>query len=193
MTPVFTIGYGNRTLNRFVQELAELDIQYLIDVRSNPRSKYKPEFSRPELDAALKLVGLRYVFMGDALGGRPDDAACYRDGHVQYDIVRQRPYYQAGIQRIQGAFSQGFRVCLMCSEARPEDCHRSKLIGVSLDGLGIQVVHIGPSGERYSQAEALAKIQRAQANLFGDSLESRKAYRHVDGGHKQPSRARNLL
>jgi uncharacterized protein (DUF488 family) len=189
MTPVFTIGYGNRALDRFVRELAELQIQYLIDIRSNPRSRFKPEFSRPELAAALKTAGLKYVFMGDALGGRPEDPECYHDGHVQYDVVRQRPYYQAGIQRIRSAFSQGLRVCLMCSEAKPEDCHRSKLIGVTLDGLGIEVIHIGPAGEQYSQCEVLAKIQQAQASLFGDSLMSRKAYRQPGRQHQRELRA----
>ena len=30
----------------------------------------------------------------------------------------------------------------MCSEGKPEMCHRSKLIGATLDELGIPVLHI---------------------------------------------------
>ncbi len=53
-TPIFTIGYGSRALDDFVRILRAHDIEYLIDIRSAPYSRFKPEFSKNELEAALR-------------------------------------------------------------------------------------------------------------------------------------------
>ena len=64
-------------------------IAYLIDVRSTPYSRYKPEFSKEALAAELERHGVRYVFMGDTLGGHPDDEDCYDEqGQVDYEKVK---------------------------------------------------------------------------------------------------------
>ncbi len=78
----------------------------------------------------MKLAGIRYVFMGDLLGGRPQDPSCYENGHVIYSLVRQKPFFCKGLDRLLDAAAKAIRVSLLCSESRPEDCHRSKLIGV---------------------------------------------------------------
>ena len=177
MEPVFTIGYGNRPVADFLAALSRRRIQYLIDVRSSPRSKYRPEFSANELRTLLKQSDISYVPMGDSLGGRPDDSSCYEDGHVLYDLVRERHYFQDGIKRIQEALSKNLRVCLMCSEGKPEDCHRSKLIGSALEALGVNVLHIDAQDEELSQREVLARITPVQPNFFGSRMTSRKAYK----------------
>ena len=109
-------------------------IAYLIDVRSTPYSRYKPEFSKEALEAELQRHRIRYVFMGDTLGGHPDDETCYdAEGQVDYEKVKDTKIYQTGIERLQTAFDQQQCVAIMCSEGKPEQCHRSKLIGASLD------------------------------------------------------------
>ncbi len=173
---IITIGYGNRSLEDLIALLRGESVEYLVDVRTSPHSRFKPEFSAAPLDASLKAVGIRYVFMGDSLGGRPPDAACYEDGHVVYNIVQRQPFFTAGIERLVNAFSQDLQVCLLCSEGRPTDCHRSKLIGVALEAIGIPVVHLGTGGERLTQAEVIASLESLQGDLFGQPLRSRKAY-----------------
>lgn len=173
---IITIGYGNRSLQELIDLLRRESIQYLVDVRTSPRSRFKPEFSAEPLDVALRAAGIRYVFMGDSLGGRPPDMECYEDGHVVYSIVREKPFFKAGIERLLAALKQDLRVCLLCSEGRPADCHRSKLIGTALDAIGVPVSHLGQQGERISQAEVIASLKSAQGDLFGQPLRSRKAY-----------------
>ena len=173
---IITIGYGNRSLQEVVGLLRRECIQYLVDVRTTPRSRFKPEFSEEPLDVALRAAGIRYVFMGDTLGGRPPDSECYENGHVIYSIVRGKPFFKAGIERLLSALNQDLRVCLLCSEGRPTDCHRSKLIGAALDAVGVSVDHLGQDGERISQAEVIASLESPQGDLFGQSLRSRKSY-----------------
>ncbi|MCE7983709.1 MAG: DUF488 domain-containing protein [Caldilinea sp. CFX5] len=175
--PIYTIGYGERTVAALVAVLQRYQIEYLVDVRTAPYSRYKPEFSKAELSAALRQQGFKYVFMGDQLGGRPTDPACYTDGKVDYDKVQATAAYQQGIERLHSAFVQQQRLVLMCSEGKPEQCHRSKLIGATLDKLGIPLVHIDENDAPQSQAQVIARLTDGQLSLFGDhSFQSRKRY-----------------
>ncbi len=176
--PIFTIGYGARTLDEFIAILKHYQIALLIDIRSAPYSRYKPEFSKLPLEKALQRQGIRYIYMGDTLGGQPDDQDCYVNGKVSYDRVREKPFFQQGISRIRVAFERRERAVLMCSESKPENCHRSKLIGVVLDERGIPVAHIDENDELATQEEIIRRLTRGQLELFGDSptFTSRKRY-----------------
>ena len=175
--PIYTIGYGSRSIEEFVEVLQRYEIAYLVDVRSAPYSRYKPEFSKAELAAELQRHGIRYLFMGDTLGGQPDDENCYVNGVVDYEQVKATQFYADGIHRIQTAFSQQQRVVLMCSEEKPEACHRSKLIGVTLTDGEIPVIHIDEKDELRSQVEIIDRLTGGQLDLFGEPIfRSRKRY-----------------
>jgi uncharacterized protein (DUF488 family) len=174
---ILTIGYGGRSVQDLVAILGREQVQFLIDVRSNPISRFNPEFSREPLTGSLGLLGIRYVFMGDSLGGRPVDRSCYENGHVVYSLVQQKAFFKMGIDRLLSASTKGFRVCLLCSESRPEDCHRSKLIGVALTNCGVEIVHLGPKGEHLRQSEVIARLETDQTQMFDNGFHSRKPYR----------------
>jgi hypothetical protein len=85
---MMTFGYGSRSQGEALALLARYGIHYVIDVRSVPWSRYRPEFSQDHLAASLRTHGVRYVFMGSELGGRPDDPSCY-DGDGRVDAARR--------------------------------------------------------------------------------------------------------
>lgn len=167
--PIFTIGYGAREITSFVTTLQNYQIAYLLDVRSKPYSRYKPDFSKQALEDHLKRAGIRYVFMGDTLGGQPEDPACYTDGKVSYEKVEQQLFYRQGIGRLRQAWQQQLRVAIMCSEGKPEQCHRSTLIGKTLAAEGILVMHIDENDQLISQAEAIVR-KNGQPGLFGEDF-----------------------
>ena len=179
-TPIYTIGYGARTIEELIALLKERQLDYLIDVRSRPYSRYKPEFSKEALEQRLIAQGIRYVFMGDTLGGQPSDPDCYMaDGKVDYEKFEDKAFYQEGIGRLEQAWKQQLPIVLMCSEGKPESCHRSKLIGPTLVDMGIGVVHIDENGLLLSQEEVMLRVTGGQPSLFGPSfhqLTSRKRY-----------------
>ena len=178
--PVFTIGYGARTVDELVAALRANQIMFLVDVRTAPYSRFKPEFSKDALEQALKRQGIRYVYLGDALGGRPADPDCYVDDKVDYERVKGKEFYRAGIERVRTAWQRGVRFVLMCSEGKPEQCHRSKLIGETLDALGIPVAHIDEHDTLRSQDEVIQRLTGGQLSLFGDlEFTSRKRYSHA--------------
>ena len=175
--PIRTIGYGARSMAEFLEVLHRYEIAYLIDVRSAPYSRYKPEFAKTSLQHTLEKQGIRYVFMGNTLGGRPDDKTCYVDGKVDYESVKARADYQHSIQRLHTAFTQQQSVVLMCSEGKPEVCHRCKLIGATLTTQQIPIIHIDENDEPVTQVKAIERLTGGQLSMFGETpFHSRKRY-----------------
>lgn len=179
-TPIYTIGYGAREITDFITVLLANEIAFLVDVRSKPYSRYKPDFSKQALEHHLNENSIRYVYMGDTLGGMPSDPDCYDEaGKVVYDKVAQKGFYQEGIDRLQKAYEQGLRVAVMCSEGKPESCHRTKLISKTLVGQHIPVSHIDEKDQLISQEDALLRLNKGQPSLFGEDFikhTSRKSY-----------------
>ncbi|WP_238194056.1 DUF488 domain-containing protein, partial [Methylobacterium frigidaeris] len=59
IVPIYTIGYGSRSIEEFIEVLHQHEIAYLIDVRSAPYSRYKPEFSKAALVKELEQHDIR--------------------------------------------------------------------------------------------------------------------------------------
>jgi ATP-dependent DNA helicase RecQ len=177
--PIFTIGYGARSFADVLQLLRGQRIEYLVDVRSKPYSKGRPEYAKAALEDGLKAGGIRYLFMGDALGGITDDREAegsdqgptqgLAQGFAQdsaqelarksaRESVRERPAFRHGIERLSKAHQQQLRVVLLCGEARPEQCHRALLIGAALADLGIPVLHIDENASLVSQEQVMARL-----------------------------------
>lgn len=179
-SPIFTIGYGGRSLDDFLSLLEQFQVEYLVDVRSKPYSKFQPEFSAEALKRRLREAGIRYVFMGDRLGGRPDIPSCYTpDGRIDYTKLAGKEFYLNGINRLHKAWKGGHRIVLMCSEKKPEDCHRSKLIGRTLTEANIEVLHIDEEGKLLTQQAVMLRLTNGQLPLFGNDdigQTSRKSY-----------------
>ena len=163
---IYTIGYGNRSIEEFVELLQQYHIKFLADIRSQPHSRFKPEFSKDVLEQQLMQHHIRYIFMGDTLGGRPKDPLCYVDGKVDYARVREKPFYQQGISYLHTAWEKQLHVALMCSEAKPQECHRSKLIGNTLIEQDIEVAHIDETGEIKTQQQINEILTNGQLLLF---------------------------
>ena len=68
--PIYSVGHSNHDLAVFLKLLREHAIQVVADVRSSPYSRYVPQFNKKEIEAAVTAAGLKYVFMGDAIGGQ---------------------------------------------------------------------------------------------------------------------------
>jgi uncharacterized protein (DUF488 family) len=145
-TAVWTLGHSKHPLDQFLDLLRQHEAEVLVDVRSHPVSRFSPQFSRKPLEAAVSGAAIRYMFLGDALGGRPQDPACYDEaGHVDYERIERQDFYQRGIARLRDGIGR-FRVCLLCAEENPAHCHRRLLITRTLVRDGVEVHHIRGTG-----------------------------------------------
>lgn len=165
---IYTVGYGNRSPEQFIGLLGEHKISLLVDVRSVPRSGYQQEFNRGELEEMLGQAGIHYQWMGELLGGRPDQDYLYdQEGHVDYQACQRDLLFQRGFQKIL-ELSQHQKLALMCSELRPEECHRSRIIGEGLGQLGVEIRHIDQNGALISQEQIRHRLHGGQESLFPD-------------------------
>jgi uncharacterized protein (DUF488 family) len=179
--PLYTIGHGNRKPEDFLAMLKDFGIEYLIDVRSQPYSKFNPQFNQNDLKFFLERNGIKYVFMGDTIGGRPTDTSCYdKEGKVDYEAVKMKEFFLNGINRLKTAYNKNINVVIMCSESKPCECHRSKLIGKVLNKDNIVLKHIDEKGKLKDQSTVMNELNKglSEYDLFGNPINptSRKAY-----------------
>ena len=179
--PLYTIGHGNRKREVFLALLKAFGIEYVIDVRSQPYSKFNPQFNQNELKFFLEGNGVKYVFMGDSLGGRPKDTSCYdNEGKVNYEVVKTKDFFKQGVERLKTAYNNDVNVAIMCSESNPCECHRSKLIGRVLNFENIILQHIDENEKLKDQITVINELNKglAEIDLFGNpiNITSRKAY-----------------
>ena len=160
---ILTIGHSNHSMEIFLDLLARHHVTALADVRSVPHSRFNPRFNREQLERSLRKSGIKYVFLGRALGGRSDDPSHYERGHIRYDRLSRTQGFQDGLNRVlHGA--ERFRVAIMCSEKEPLHCHRTLLVGHVLAKRGIDVAHILADGQLEPHTSAMTRLL-AEHNL----------------------------
>lgn len=158
---IFSIGHSSHEIDKFVDLLQKYRVTTVVDVRSQPYSQWVPAFNRENLAGALKAAGLQYQFMGEQLGGRPEDRSLLDPGgKPDYERIAQTPAFQEGLAQLI-ALAQETMVAFMCSEGDYHECHRHRLIMPALLDRGVIVIHILPDG-RAVKAERPAR----QLSLF---------------------------
>ena len=182
--PLYTIGHGNRKPEELLLLLKDFGIEYVIDVRSQPYSKFNPHFNQNSLKFFLERNDVKYVFMGDSIGGRPDSSKhfnCYNEqGMIDYEVLKSEQFFLNGIDRLKMAYNKDINVVIMCSESKPCECHRSKLIGRVLNNDKIILKHIDENGKLKDQNIVILELNKGKSdiNLFDetDNTTSRKSY-----------------
>ena len=142
---VMTIGYSTRPVKEFIRLLKAHQVKRLVDVRTVPRSRHNPQFSRSQLSPALHSARIHYSYK-PGLGGfrraRPDSLndgwrnASFR-GFADY---MQTPAFGENLDDLI-KLAKSERIAIMCAEAVPWRCHRS-LIADALLARGIEVREI---------------------------------------------------
>ena len=166
MITVFTIGHSRHTAEQFVALLRAHAIEQLVDVRSQPHSKWAPHFDKAALARCLGDHHVEYVFLGRQLGGRPEDRAFYReDGTVDYGLRATAPDFVEGISRLV-ALAQCRRTVVLCAEEDPTSCHRRLLVTPALARSGAAVVHVRGDGRLEPELDPAPAA--TQLDLFGD-------------------------
>jgi uncharacterized protein (DUF488 family) len=155
---IYTIGYGSRSIRNFLDLLRRYRVELLVDTRSAPYSRFQPDFRKHALQAHVEGAGIRYLYLGEALGGRPTDPQCYltgADGTRTVDPARvvARPNFITALDQLVAGCQQAVCQALMCAELRPQDCHRSRLLAPQLEARHVEVLHIDEWGELKTQQE----------------------------------------
>ena len=167
---VLTVGHSNLAGGGIPQPVKSAEITAVVDVRSVPFSRRHPWFSARTLSERLQGRGIAYIGLGTALGGRPSrlGALSRRCRRLRKDGGNER--VPRGLDRVVEE-TRRHRVCLMCTEREPLDCHRCLLVGRALAKRGCTLGHILGDGRIEAHAATedrlLARAGRS-VDLFGD-------------------------
>jgi uncharacterized protein (DUF488 family) len=165
---VWTVGHSNHELDEFARLVSGEQIECLVDVRSFPYSRYASQFNREQLEVAMARRGVRYLFLGEELGGRPTSEEHYDgEGHALYGPMSEEATFTPAVERlIEGA--RRHRIALLCSEGDPQDCHRRLLVGKVLTDRGVELRHILPDGTIRTERSVALSDDHGQCSLFAE-------------------------
>ncbi len=74
---LLSIGHSNHPFDDLVALLEQHRVEVVADVRTSPYSRYNPQFNSQNLRHGLGEAGIRYLFLGKELGGRPEGEEFY--------------------------------------------------------------------------------------------------------------------
>jgi uncharacterized protein (DUF488 family) len=127
---VFTIGYEQATSKAVLDELARARIRLLVDVRAVASSR-RPGFSKRQLAAGLDERGIGYLHL-QKLGTPKEGRAAARSGDAKtmlriYEKHLATPEASEEMDELTALVRAGRRVCLLCYERDPRQCHRRRI------------------------------------------------------------------
>ena len=180
MFEIFTIGYSVHPVDQFMELLQMHGITALCDVRSDPYSRFMPQYNRESLKKEVARHHILYLYLGAELGPRSADPTCYEKGKVQYRRLAAREIFQQGLARLRKGM-ETHRVALMCAEKDPLTCHRMILICRNLRADDIVIRHILEDGSLEDNRDTEKRLMRLlkidPADLFSTEADQiQRAY-----------------
>jgi uncharacterized protein (DUF488 family) len=122
---LYTFGHSNRPINVFISKLKENKVDVLVDVRTNPFSRWFPQYNKLALEHSLETQSIQYLYRGQNLGGKGQNTG-----------------YDEAIDELTNLAKGGKKVCVVCSEADYHKCHRYTTLTPSFENRGLSVTHI---------------------------------------------------
>lgn len=145
---IYTIGHSTHPLEEFIGILKNHNIEYLVDVRTIPRSRTNPQFNKDSLPAALKDHGISYKHIAELGGLRSKRKASEESPNTFWQNKSFRNYadyamtesFRRGLEELKEIAARN-RCAIMCAEAVWWRCHR-RIIADYLIAENYPVFHI---------------------------------------------------
>ena len=151
---LFTIGHSTHTQEYFLGLLKQHNIDYVLDVRSSPFSKFASWFNKDVIEDYLKKNNIVYCPMGKFFGARPTDRTLYcAEGYLDFEKTRASELFKKGLDNVMLGLASGHNIALMCTEKDPFDCHRTIMVSRGFELNGVSVQHIHADGNLETQDE----------------------------------------
>ena len=163
---IYSIGYsGFPCTDSFIEALKIHDINVVIDVRSTPYSNAFPQYNKEALDLLLNENYIRYRNYAREFGARQENPLFYVNGRLDFNLFSKSGLFQEGVAKVKIILSKGYRLCFMCSEKDPTDCHRSILVTKAFSEQGYRIIHLMPNSKSKTQEDVESEL-RSKLDLF---------------------------
>jgi uncharacterized protein (DUF488 family) len=123
---IFTIGFTKKSAETFFTRLTGAGVKRLVDVRLNNISQLAGFTKREDLRYFTKAIcGIDYVHV-PALAPTADILDAYKKRKGDWDLYQRQFLDLMRSRRIEETVSAGMLDggCLLCSEEKPDHCHR---------------------------------------------------------------------
>jgi uncharacterized protein (DUF488 family) len=169
--PFFTIGHSTRSVPELADLLREAGSDFVVDVRTVPRSRTNPQFNADTLPAALIAfqIGYRHLRQLGGLRGRQKGRPPSRNTFWENTSFRNYADYTATTEFREGMaelleLGRTHTCAVMCAEAVWWRCHRRIIADYLLAG-GQDVFHILGPGNIDRASINPAAVQEADGVL----------------------------
>lgn len=126
---IFTIGYAGKNAEEFFALLLQADIRKIIDVRLYNTSQLAGYTKKEDLQYFLQTIaGAGYVHM-PIMAPTKQLLSGYKNGSInwpQYEAQFNQIIAQRQIEKLVNP-QDLHMACLLCAEAKPDNCHRRLL------------------------------------------------------------------
>lgn len=142
---IYTIGFSGKTAERFFGLLTEANVELLVDIRLRPDGQLSGFAKRGDLPYFLReLAGCDYVHVPSLAPTdeilnehrRAKDPGRFAE---QFDALMDERHIP---ESLDWSIFAGKSICLLCSEAKPKDCHRSFVADRLSAAWGVEVIHL---------------------------------------------------
>jgi uncharacterized protein (DUF488 family) len=147
MRSLFTIGYEQAKPAAVLRELKRARIDLVVDTRAVAASR-RPGFSKRQLAASLDEAGIGYLHL-QKLGTPAEGRQAARAGNFDklwriYDKHIKTAEAQDALAELLSLVKSGQRVCLLCYERDPAECHRSRIAALVKKRTRVKVEDLVP-------------------------------------------------
>ena len=172
MKQLYTIGHSTYPVEHLLELLRLYEVQYVLDVRSMPFSRYAHQYNANEIGPYLQERGIAYFDMGRYFGARQPDRKYYsKEGYLDFEAFRASDLFKKGKDNVKKGLEEN-NIALMCTEKHPIDCHRAIMVARGFELDGVDVKHILHDKTCLTQKELGLQLldkyfpDRAQMTLF---------------------------
>jgi uncharacterized protein (DUF488 family) len=145
VTTIYTIGFTQKSLRRFMELLQAAQVDAVIDTRLRPTSQLSGYAKAEDLAFVLETFGIAYEQQPD-LAPTAEILDGYRKDHDWAGYVQRFTalIQEREIERIGQEIVRRHRApCLLCSEAIAHQCHRRLVAEYWAQHLpGLEIVHL---------------------------------------------------
>jgi uncharacterized protein (DUF488 family) len=176
MKEIYTIGYSCFKIDDFISVLKKYKINSLIDVRSNPNSKFYEDYNQSNLEKILKSHRIIYRNYKDEFGARQENQEYYKKGYLDFKEYTKSNSFLDGVRKIEEGMNLNYIFAFMCAEKDPSFCHRNIMVARVFHELGYNIKNILADGSFESQESIEQRLvdqyfpNRNQMSLFSDDL-----------------------